>query len=110
MKEDFTPLLSTTASDLKFLKAINDDYLSKHSDAESVFAGAKIRHLLDPSKASNEAIVKDFVKVLGRNETTLAQAVDGLESLRWWSADTEEYVKVAHKRWSEASAFQQAAS
>ena len=97
---DFKPLLPTPNPDIK---SLNNDYLSKNTTAQAVFAGAEVRRAVDPS--SDEKIKDDFGKVLRNDLTSLEEAQQGLDMLKYWDLPIGEYITAAHERWPEADAF-----
>lgn len=89
------------------LKTFNDDWLEKHKDsAEHVLAGLQARQHLH--KASKDANQKEVIVLLGRDETSLTDAVMAVEVVKEWGGDVPKVMEVASKRWPEASAFQEA--
>ena len=68
-----------------------------------MFAGAEVRRTIDSS--SDEKITEDFVKVVGQESTTLKEAQQGLDLLRYWDLPVGDYITAALKRWPEATVF-----
>lgn len=103
LEKEFTPLIPENADLLK----MNSDFLAENNEsAAHVQASLRIRQVLDP-KTSDEN-QKDVIRTLALPSVSLADAVQGLELLKTWGAQSqfrEDYVAAAHERWPEAMAF-----
>jgi len=101
---EFNTLLPATTD----LAEQNNDFMQKHHDsAAHVQAGLKVRQLLDPD--SSDKNQQDVIRTLALEESSLEDAVRGLEMLKAWKAKPQymhDYVAAAHERWSEASIFE----
>lgn len=102
IKQDFT----YPAPDAD-LKALNEEFISKHSQSSShLRRGYNVRYLLDPnSKSQNESDLQKFVA----SSPSIAEAVAGLELLREWKSDAkvlDAYRDAAAKQWPQAVVFQ----
>ena len=65
-----------------------------------------MKQFLDPS--SSEKNQQDVIRTLALEESSLEDAVRGLELLKEWKAKDQyrdDYLAAAHERWPEASAF-----
>jgi hypothetical protein len=109
VSEIITPELDTLLSPKSpSLGDWNNSFHATHkSSAPHVHAAASVRRLINPeSQSQNE---KDVLSSLDLESTSLADAVAGLQLLADWGSSDDvkaQYVQTAHKRWSEASAFQ----
>lgn len=109
VSEIITPELDTLLSPKSpSLGEWNEAFLSAHkTSTPHIHAAASVRKLINPdSQPQNE---KNLISTLGLENTSLEDAVAGLQLLNDWgsSDDTRaEYTQAAHKRWAEASAFQ----
>lgn len=68
-----------------------------------MLAGLQARQHLH--KASKDANQNEVIELLGRDETSLADAVMAVEIVKEWGGDVGKVIEVASKRWPEASAF-----
>ena len=100
LDSEFQPLLPQAKPDLK---SLNEDYLATNSSAEAVFAGAEVRRTIDSS--SDEKITEDFINVVDWESTSLKEAQQGLDLLRYWDLPVGDYLTAAHERWPEATVF-----
>lgn len=83
--------------------------MEKHKDsAEHVLAGLQARQHVH--KASKEANQNEVIQLLGKDETSLADAVMAVEVVKEWGGDVAKVAEVARERWPEASALQEVKS
>ncbi|KAL8936969.1 MAG: hypothetical protein Q9211_003925 [Gyalolechia sp. 1 TL-2023] len=103
LESEFSAMIPTNAD----LRQMNSDFLAKNSEsAAHVRASLRVRQMLDP-KTSDEN-QKDVIRTLALPSVSLADAVQGLELLKSWGAQSryqEDYIAAAHERWPEATAF-----
>ncbi|KAI1946841.1 hypothetical protein LOZ57_003611 [Ophidiomyces ophidiicola] len=91
------------------LSAWNDTYLSNNSSSMShVHAALTVRRLVDPEKSAQTE--KDLAASIDSDVASMESALAGLHLLDDWRSGSETkslYIDQAHKRWKEASMFQQ---
>lgn len=109
VSEIITPELDTLLSPKSpSLGEWNEAFLAAHkTSAPHVQAAASVRRLINPDLQSQNE--KDLMSTLDFESTSLADAVAGLQLLNDWGSSEDkkaQYMQAAHKRWSEASAFQ----
>ena len=98
---ELNPLFPSSNPDLKKL---NEDFLAEHKDNPShLRAGLQARQYLHPdSRKENQKVL---LEQLDRKDSSLEDAIAGLELIREWDGDVKEYVAAATKQWPEATAF-----
>lgn len=109
VSEIITPELDTLLSPKSpNLGEWNEAFLAAHkTSAAHVQAAASVRRQINPGSQSQSE--KDLISTLGLDSASLDDAVAGLQLLNDWGSSENtksQYMQTAHKRWSEASAFQ----
>ncbi|KAK2755950.1 hypothetical protein FQN54_005746 [Arachnomyces sp. PD_36] len=109
ISEIITPELDTLLSPKSSsLAEWNESFLTAHkTSAPHVHAAASVRRLINPDSQSQGE--KDLLSTLELKDTSLADAVAGLQLLNDWSSSEDvksQYIQTAHKRWPEASTFE----
>ncbi|KAL9001417.1 MAG: hypothetical protein Q9188_005460 [Gyalolechia gomerana] len=103
LESEFLHLIPVKADLLK----MNSDFLAKNSEsAAHVQASLRVRQILDPKTSDDNQ--KDVIRTLALPLASFADAVQGLELLKNWGAQSrylEDYIAAAHERWPEATAF-----
>jgi peptide alpha-N-acetyltransferase len=103
VSEEFAKLLPTSEN----LDAWNESYLTSHKESvEHVRAALTARLLINTdTKAQSE---KELLSTLDLDDSTLEKAIAGLEVLDEWKSNStarQAYIKKAHEKWQESSAF-----
>ncbi|KAL8998013.1 MAG: hypothetical protein Q9169_002853 [Polycauliona sp. 2 TL-2023] len=103
LEAEFSPLIPADADLLK----INSDFLAKNSEsAAHVQASLCARQGIDPKTADENQ--KDVIRTLALPSSSLEDAIQGLELLKDWKAQSryrDDYIVAAHERWPEAIDF-----
>ncbi len=98
----------------KSLGECNEEYLDSHKDsAPHVHSVGRVRHILQPdADETRKKGISDLQATLKLDSISLEEAVEGLNVLDQIVAAQdplarEAYMKAAHERWPEATAFRE---
>ena len=80
--------------------------MKNNESAAHVQACLRVRQALDPKTSDDNQ--KDVIRTLALPSVSLEDAIQGLELLNEWKAQSQyrqDYIAAAHERWPEATAF-----